>query len=101
MELRESLAARLDQLDTERRRIRAALAALEDPRRPTRRRGAVTPAELLMRISEDPGVRGSALALEFGRPIEEIRAVLERLAADGSIARDGLGWAVVQRGVKR
>jgi hypothetical protein len=88
-----SLVARLSELDLERARIHATLAALdqrlENPPRRRRPRGAPV---LLDAVGDDPGVRASVLALTLGRAFDDVRAEIEELEHSGRIRRDGLGW---------
>ena len=86
--LADRLRTRLAEIDAERARIAAALAALEPSTNcaPNRR------TNLIEAIRASPGSRTSMLALISGASAASVAAELHALAADGIVERDGLGW---------
>ena len=95
--LRKDLAARLGDLESERTRIVAALAALDSEA------GGDAPLAdaddesledlVLSRLRAQPGTRASMLGLELECEVPVIADLLERLATAGRVERTGLGWA--------
>lgn len=97
--LHARLIARLSELHSEARSIRAAIMALEgESSRPSAARRFVPEDELgqqlLDALIESPGERGSMLALMTGLPSGRVVGCLTALEATGVVRRDGLGWVV-------
>jgi hypothetical protein len=93
--LRKELAGRLSDLDSERTRIAAALAALGaehggDVAEP----GNQSLEDLVLsRLRARPGTRASMLGLELRCDVSVIFGLLESLESAGRVERTGLGWA--------
>lgn len=91
---------RLVELEHERSRIRAALAALEGVATPQvmkRRRQATLNARIERVLRAEPGMRASMLAEVEGVSVDAVMAQLRLMEQLELVSRDGLGWRLRAR----
>ncbi len=113
-DVRASIERRLAELNTERKALEAALAALSGvsgsstPRRAPRsgkpssggrRRGrpAARSAEALALVRAQPGVTIPAMAKQMGIAAPYLYRVLPKLIEEGKVRKDGAGWFPTDR----
>lgn len=87
------LRARLAEVEDERARLSAALAALESSSLQTKRPSRGVDATVLAAVRAEPCSRASVVALGLGADIDDVVASLGRLERRGIVRRDGMGWS--------
>jgi hypothetical protein len=93
--LQDEIIVRLDEIETERSQLLAAMKALGgSPASSRRPRRVVAARRVLAEVRAVPGVRSSVIAMTLRSSTTSVAAVLEELETRGDVVRSGMGWAL-------